>query len=173
LGVVLNPYRKRMVDMFDYKVLAKVKFNDEIALVLDRKPVLEYTKHKGIIYGTDGIFYQCYKYDRPGKNWEAFGGHKFDIKLTSGEVINCNGQWWHGGHAEVEKLAGVTLCSAVHSTVDALKKCYVFSGDAADSKKFNDILNSYNGDILPYFEYEKLLNKEHGGAKNAEKTNLD
>ena len=139
------------------KIIAAVKFNQSIAYVLDKKPELIYKKVDGLIYGTDGIFYQCYKYDRPSKNWQAFGGREFEIKLETGDIVKCNGQWWNGGFDEVGKLAGCTIGASVLSTVEELKKCYVFSGYEVDMDKFKEFIKSYTDMVYPYREYEKII----------------
>jgi hypothetical protein len=148
-----------------YNIIAKVKFNDHFAIVLDTPPILEYTKISGLygagglLYGTDGIFYECYRYETPFKNWEAFAGRKFDIPLHDGTIEHCYGQWWHGGHDKIEKLLGITLCSVTYSTIEKLKNCYVFSGDAADSVKFEELLDTHDGPLYGYREFEQMLKK--------------
>ncbi len=140
-----------------YKILALVKFNDGVALVLDKKPELIYKLIGGIIFGTDGLFYDCYEYGSCDKNWKAFGGRKFDIKLENGEIINCYGQWWHGGFNKVEKLIGRKIGHATAKTINGLKECYVFSGYEVDFLLFNEFIKTYSGIVYPYREYEKII----------------
>jgi hypothetical protein len=142
---------------YPYKILAKVKFNSSIAIVIDSAPRLEYIKTDGIIYGTDGLFYNCYYYDSPGPNWKAFAGRKFDIHLKNGQVEHCYGQWWHGGHKKVGKMVGANLCHITYQTLDRLKSCYVFTGDSVDESKWSDFLSSFDVPLYEYWDYEKII----------------
>jgi len=139
----------------DYKILAKVKFNDGYAIVLDKKPKLIYKKVGDIIYGTDGLFYSCYKHGI--EFGEAFAGRKFEIKLDSGEIIKCNGQWWDAGQHEVSKIVGRTIRSATVGIIDELKKCYVFCGYDVDIVKYDEFVKEYNGLIYGYKDYKKII----------------
>lgn len=141
----------------NYKILAAVKFNSRIAYVLDKEPELTYKKVGNIIYGTDGLFYSCYEYSGMSPNRKAFAGREFDITLEDGEVINCVGQWWDGGFAEVEKITNCKIEHATINTLDKLKECYVFSGYEVDAEKFNQFIKSYTGGVYDYWEYEKII----------------
>lgn len=147
--------------MSSYEILAKVKFNDSIAVVLNQKPVLKYLRlNSSIIYGTDehGIFYNCYRYERPSENWKAFAGRKFDIKLEDGEVIHCHGQWWDGGYTSLANKLGIRLCNVTYDTIERLKRCYVFTGLHADMDKYWALVDQYKHlPIREYWDYEKIL----------------
>jgi len=141
------------------RILAKVKFNEGIALVLDRAPILEYTKVGRSLYGTDGLFYQCYQFERPAPGWKAFAGREFDITLKNGKVIHCNGQWWEGGYEKLEKLLDITLSLATYRSIDGLKNCFVFGGSCADATQYEAFVNSFEGPLYGYHEYEKMLKR--------------
>ncbi len=159
---------------YDYKILAAVEFNDGLAFVLDKKPELKYVKKDGLMYGKDkhGIFYKCYYYDQPGKNWQAFAGRKFSIELENGEIEECHGQWWHGGQSLVEREEGVKLGSGTLNTTDALKNCYVYYGYEVDVDKYEEFISTYNGPIYRYYDYKKVLKYDDlriSGYRRAEK----
>lgn len=142
----------------EYEILAKVKFNDHFAVVLNCEPPYVYRKVGGTIYGTDGFFYKCYQYERPCGRFKAFAGREFNITLEDGEVIKCNGQWWDTGVSTVEKITGVTLCPITWQTIDRLKKCYVFTGSYADKAKYLDLLNRYSDlPVYAYYDYVKII----------------
>jgi len=154
--------------MDNYKILAKVKFNSGIAVVLNKRPLLKFyrTNHRNIqscgekgnlIYGTDGLFYDCYFYKRPGRNAMAFGGRKFTINLENGESVDCHGQWWDGAHEEICELLKIELTLVTFRAIEDLKKCYVFAGCTAEVSGWNKLLNSVDMPIHEYREYEKKL----------------
>ena len=139
-------------------IKAVVKFNDGFAIVLEEKPKLVYKRiGTNIIYGTDGIFYKCYGFDRPSKGWEAFGGSKFDLEMEDGEVINCYGQWWDSGSNKVGEHVGCKIGHAAVGVIDDLKRCYVYSGYDVDVEKYNEFLKTYTGTIFEYMDYEKII----------------
>lgn len=142
-----------------FKILAKVKFNDGIAIVIDKYPELVYQRiGSGVIYGTDGVFYSCYRHEIPHGRFKAFAGREFTLTMQDGEKVLCNGQWWDAGRDIVEEHLNIKLCSATIETAERLKKCYVFTGISADSNKMDALLSDYaNLPVYPYYDYEKIL----------------
>lgn len=141
------------------KILTSVRFNNTKAYVLDKSPDYIYYKlGNDIIYGTDGLFYICYKYERPSNSFKAFGGREFKITLNTGEVINCNGQWWSGGEVKLEKELGLKLTHITYNTTEELKKCYVYYGACVDYNKLKDLLEE-TGELYyhDYYDYEKII----------------
>ena len=130
----------------EIKIIAKVIFNNRFAYVIDRKPKLIFKKVDNIIYGTDGLFYDCYQYEEPEGRFKAFAGRKFEIKLDNGEIVKCNGQWWNGGFKNVEDLVGCNIDRVTIRTKKDLKKCYVFCGYEANIDKFNKLIKILRDD---------------------------
>jgi len=141
-------------------IIASVKFNTGKAYVVDN--IEEYKYYRlgdNIIYGTDGLRYICYKYDPPSKNFYAFGGRKFNLKIEdTDEVVECYGQWWDGGYNILEKELGLNLIHFTYNTIDELKKCYVYYGASIDRNKFDEIISQV-GELFyyGYYEYEKVI----------------
>jgi hypothetical protein len=142
------------------RILATVKFNQGLAYVLGED--IKYTFYRlgdNIIYGTDGLFYTCYKYDTPSRNFQAFAGRKFDITLNTGEVINCRGQWWDGGYGELAKHLGLDFAHVTYNTIEELMKCYVYFAACIDRNALSELLSKETD--LPYYlyyDYEKIIN---------------
>lgn len=141
------------------KVLASVKFNSSKAFVLDESPnFVFYRLGNNIIYGTDGIFYICYKYERPSAGFKAFGGKEFKLKLDTGEEVICTGQWWDGGYSELSRHLGISFTHITYNTIENLKNCYVYHGASADIVQFNKLLNDTDELFYyDYYDYEKIL----------------
>lgn len=143
--------------MEEVKIIAVVKFNKGEALVLNRKIKYKYRKVDNLIIGKDGIFYDCYKYDRPSKGFYAFGGYKFDIELEDGSTEHCYGQWWSGGFDKASKLEGLKFGHAVYNCIEELIKCYVYFGAQVDVNQYNEFRKTYNGPVYEYRDYEKII----------------
>jgi len=143
------------------KILARVNFNDGVAYVLDHAPQLKYNKIGEIIYGTDGVFYDCYYYERPSGRFRAFAGRKFNITLDNGEIIKCDGQWWNGGQRAVEKTIGRSLGHITAGSIQELRKCYVFSGYLVDVVNFKEMASDFDGPVFPYYDYEKIIKYDY------------
>ena len=117
------------------KIMAKVKFNDGIAIVLDKLPELTYRRiGTNVIYGTDGTFYKCYAYERSSPNWKAFAGRKFNLPMKDGNVTECYGQYWDAGQGELSEKLGITIEPVTMGTIPELIECYVFSGSNIESE---------------------------------------
>lgn len=140
------------------KVIALVKFNQGIALVLDEKPQLTYTKYgTHTIIGTDGTFCTCYGYEHPDGRWKAFAGAKFEIKLSDGSVEQCYGQWWDSITRKAIEVLGERPIHVTAQTLDALKKCYVFTGYSAIKERYEALIKDYKGIIWDYWDYEATI----------------
>lgn len=138
------------------KLVAVVKFNDGVALVLDTPINKEYTKYGDTIIGKDGIFHASYVYGSCSDRWKAFAGRRFDLPLTDGTIEHCYGQWWDGISAKTNELIpniiSVTACS-----IPELKKCYVFNSHYANRDEFRALLATYTGRIYDYYEYDAMI----------------
>ena len=142
-----------------FKVVAKVRCNDRYAYVFDRRPEFLYTKidHETIIGECDGML-RFYKRDSFGKYWKAFGGAEFELKLTDGTVEKCFGQWWDGMSKAANELFNPDdITYFAYSTIEELRKCYVYSGCRAIRKWVGELDVSYEGTVYDYWEFEKLL----------------
>lgn len=143
----------------DFKVVAKVRSGDRYLYVLDRKPEFLYTKidDETIIGECDGML-QFFKRDSYGKNWKAFGGAKFELKLTDGTVEKCYGQWWDGMSKAAKDLFNPEdIVHFSYSTIEELNKFYVYSGSCAIRRWVEKLDDSYKGTVYDYWEFEKLL----------------
>lgn len=141
-----------------HKIIAKTTFNDGIAIVLEKRPELVYQKQGIYMWGTDGLFYSCYKNEGMGRTWKAFAGRKFTITLEGGETVECKGQWWDAGQRQVEKILGITLGGATVGNIESLKRCYVYSGYSVDVEKYRELLEKYSHlPIIDNRDYEKII----------------
>lgn len=144
------------------RILAVVKMNDSEAFVLDESPGLLYTKlNARTIVGTDGVFCDCLVYERPSQHFKAFGGREFTLKLTDGTKEHCNGQWWSGVSQDARDVlgdvGGVAACG-----IDALRRCYVFSGFTVIVQELKKLRAAYAGPVYDYWEFEKMLKSGWG-----------
>lgn len=141
------------------KILALVKFNQSVAMVLDEAPKLVYRKQGGSILGSDGTFLSTYYYDRPSPGFYAFAGRKFDLVMEDGEVVHCEGQYWDGVKDAHRKMVDGEIISVTANDIDSLKNCYVFCGYKGVKHKIKELIDSYNGIVYDYWEYEMLITK--------------
>ena len=142
----------------EHKIIAKVTFNDGIAVVFDKRPELVYQRQGAYMWGTDGLFYKCYKNEGMGRTWKAFAGREFSIALGNGEVVVCKGQWWDAGQRSIEKIVGVTLGGATVGILESLKRCYVYGGYDVDIEKYKELLDKYSHlPIIDNHDYEKII----------------
>ena len=141
------------------KLIALVKFNNEIALVLQDKIQKRYNRYDDLLIGIDdtGTFIDCLYYETPIGRFEAFGGREFDIPLENGGIIHCSGQWWSGGSRKAEKILNKKLCKVVYNDIESLRECYVYSGDCAIEESLQELLATYNGKIYEYSEFNREL----------------
>lgn len=140
----------------EIKIVAVVKFNSGEAFVLNRMPELEYSRFGGTIIGTDGTFHSLYEKDFVTFS-KAFGGHKFDLTMSDGEVVHCTGQWWDAVSETAFELVGPDIIPVTISTVEKLRQCYVFMGTRASGSKIKVLRGAYEGRVYEYREYEDHL----------------
>jgi len=146
------------------EVIALTRMNGGLAIVLKDKVNFKYEKHGDIIIGLDDTetFVDCLYYERPIGRFKAFGGREFDINLINGEIIKCNGQWWHGGIKKVSEILNDELISVTMKDIESLEECYVYSGCYGIKRKVDEMINNYNGKIFDYYEFESSYwNKVH------------
>ncbi|MFQ3543485.1 hypothetical protein Q7A53_05315 [Halobacillus rhizosphaerae] len=142
------------------ELLALVKFNGRVALVMKDKIKLTYSKFDDVIIGKDqtGVFFDCLYYEKPIGKWKAFAGREFEIPLENGEVVKCNGQWWSGLNENARKIIGhQNLIPATANDMEDLKRCYVYNGFTALKEDYEKLISTYSGKIYEYYEYEKLI----------------
>jgi len=147
--------------MEELKIVAMVRFNSDKAYVFNRSPEFVYRREGNYLYAIDGPFMSVYKYSAPSKNWQAFGGRKFTLKLLDGGVEECNGQWWDDGYEFLKEKVGITITHVTISTVERLKKCYVFNSGTMDYNILNKMIEEYTvgntGYYYNYYDYEKVI----------------
>ncbi|UNY48724.1 hypothetical protein P9294_gp009 [Bacillus phage FADO] len=141
------------------ELLALVKFNDNVALVMKEKIKLTYNRYNDAIIGRDetGVFFDCLYYERPIGKWKAFAGREFDIELENGEIVHCNGQWWSGLNDTAREIINQDLASVTAKDIESLKKCYVFNGFTGLKTEYQKLIDSYDGKIYGYREYEDII----------------
>lgn len=144
------------------KVVAKVHCNNDFAYVLNRMPSFTYTKLDWqTIIGEDEGMHEFYMYDRCTDRYKAFGGRKFQLHLADGNVEECHGQWWDGMNDTALKLFDrKDLCHFVYSTIEELKKCYVYTQCRAMIDWVKRLDSEYKGEIYDYWEFKKLIRNE-------------
>lgn len=145
------------MESLPYQIIAKVKFNSSVAVVLSEEPKLKYYRQGDLMWGTDGLFYQCYYYEKPWGGFKAFAGRKFTITLETGEAIECNGQWWAGSHKKIGKIVHADIVDVTAKSIDGLKQCYVFAGYQADYLKFKRFVEAARVTLYEYWDYEKVI----------------
>lgn len=143
-----------------YKIEAIVMMNGHEAFVLSDTPRITFERHGKFLFGLDehGVFAGSYYYQKPSKSWEAFAGRKFDIPMTDGTIEKAYGQWWDGGGSEFSEAIGGKIISVTASTLDRLKKCYVFTSYRAALEEAEKLRATYTGKIYEYWEYNAELN---------------
>ena len=109
--------------------------NDHYYLVLDEMPTFVFERHGDSLVAEHDGFYERYGYERPDEHWKAFGGRKFDIPLKDGTVEHASGQWWWC--APLVSANPGPIMSVGISTVELLRKCYVFSSGCIAKEKLD------------------------------------
>ena len=122
-------------------------------LVLDELPTFLFERHGNYLVAEHDGFYRCYGYETPGRNWQAFGGAKFDIPLADGTVEHAHGQWWDCSPPNSTKEGPRT--SVGIATLEQLNRCYVFSSGVIATEK----LNAWLAENDPSTDYEKYAAK--------------
>jgi len=123
----------------------KNKYYTQEFFVLDRMPEYEFEKKGSWLIGEDSGFFKFYHH-RHDLFGNAFAGRKFDLKLTNGDIIKAEGQYWDGVPEDYSGLIGSTGCGVAED----LGKCNVFCSyyvDLAiveDARKTMDISKNYH-----------------------------
>ena len=143
------------------KIIAEVKCNDGLAYVLNRKVKFTYDKidWKTIIGKDEGALQFYYWDGRVGLfGCKAFGGREFTLKLSDGTEERCCGQWWDGMNKTSAKLYDYKdLEYFSFSTIDELRKCYVYTLCMCTKQWLESIKAKYQGKVYDYWEYEKII----------------
>jgi len=148
----------------EIRIEAIVNFNKGHAYVLNRMPKFKYSEVEGGLLAVDGPFSSAFRYEEPQGKFKAFAGRAFNIPITDGGSIEANGQYWDCG------VDGQVSCTI--STVESLKKCYVFNGGNCDPKVLSDLVADYNArakqapEIFPYEAYRDHINAPDLRVKN-------
>lgn len=120
-------------------------------IVLDKMPEFIYERRGNCLVAADDGFYDCLHYDKPSKNWKAFAGREFDLKMKDGTIEHAYGQWWSGKHQE---NAPELIISLGMNTIEELHKCYVFCSGHVSKAKYDAWL-SCNTPSDNYYKYDK------------------
>lgn len=132
-----------------FSLVAIVKFNNEEAFVLDRPLHFIYKLVGNDFVGADGPFQDYLYYEKDCGSSVAFAGRELNLDMADGSVEKIKNHWWSGiqeGHKEL------TI-----SSVEALKKCYVFGSASIPKEQLVKLRASYSGCVYPYWDYEKVL----------------
>jgi hypothetical protein len=143
------------------RMIAKVRFNQRYAWVIDDPINLQYTfyENKKFLIGLDETctFYNVLYYERPTGNMRAFGGRSLDLPMADGSVTHCDGQYWSGKEGTASKILGVSFGYETVQSIEQLRECYVFSGYAVNYERFLTLCIDYDGPVFDYYEYEAII----------------
>lgn len=99
--------------------------------------------------------YICYEFSQATNGYKAFGGSEFDIKLDTGEVVHCDGNWWSVLSKTARNYINADIVEFSYNTIDNLVDTYVFYGGAFILKEnMEKLLKTYDGKNYKYREYE-------------------
>lgn len=115
-------------------------------IVVDVMPRRVYERNGNFLYSNDDGFFDFMKIE-PGTT-DAFAGRKFSIDLADGSQYHCKGDVWACGGD-----VGEPLVQAGVSTLEELKKCYVFSATMVSEAKLNAWL-AMNKPSVRYYKYD-------------------
>ncbi len=135
-----------IIDIIDHRWQNGVQMN----VVVDRMPRYVYERQGQLLSGHDSGFFQFYQHERPGPNWEAFAGRKFNIPMADGSVIEASGQWWDLLPSEFSEL----VYSPGVGSLEKLSRCYVFCGCHID-RELVDAWRASNFPSNNYYRYDK------------------
>lgn len=145
------------------KIIDIVKFNNFIALVVDKMPKLTYEKKDGYLVGSDdsGLLFSCLFYQNNSK-LKAFAGREFYLPMKDGSSIHINGQYWNDEEGRCAKLLNINLGRITIAGIDELKKCFVFSGLRVNLDVYKKLVKEFleaNPDykIFGYYEYQDYI----------------
>lgn len=144
------------------KIEAVVISNDREVFVLNKRPVITYEPYKNFLIGLDedATFCNAYVHQTPSRYAKAFAGREFDIPMTDGSVTKAKGQWWdpESGASVAEALGDEILSGISLSTLEDLKRCYVFTGNYSAIKgPLTKLREAYAGKVYGYWEYEAII----------------
>ena len=130
--------------------------------MFENKVKYTYYRHDDLIIGIDqsDLLIKCYVKKPCSKGNKAFGGRKFEIKLQSGEIIECHGQWWDGGYNKAAEKLGKELIRVAYKDKRSLKDCYVFRSAKAIKNKLDNLIKDYDGKVYKHDEYREILKGE-------------
>jgi hypothetical protein len=117
-------------------------------IVVNRRPVYLYERKGKWLIAEDGGFFSFYYLKQPNgsRDFQAFGGRKFQIPLKNGDVVEARGQWWDG---MPEDYSGLVSQSG-YGVPEKLATCNVFCGGYIDKELIdkwlfrNDTSNNCN-----------------------------
>lgn len=147
------------------KIIDIVKFNNFIALVVDKEPEITYEKVNDGDYliGSDesNLLYSCLYYQDCGDN-KAFEGSEFDLPMKDGSTIHIKGQYWNDEYGKCSKLLNINIGRISIRSIDELKKCYVFRGLQVNIDVFEKLVKEFLEtnpvyEIFGYYEYEDYI----------------
>lgn len=115
-------------------------------VLVSRLPDYVYVKDGIRLTAHDSGFYDFLGISAGSK--DAFGGRKFDIRLSDGTTYHCSGQVWACGSSASEPVVNVGI-----GTVEDLHKCYVFSGGYISKAKLDAWLAT-NKPSRNYYKYD-------------------
>lgn len=124
--------------------------NTNYYVVLDRYPEFKFKRiQKGYLLAEDNGVFQAYKYGAPSGSFKAFAGRKFNINMEDGSIVEAWGQWWDTGVIGIYE----ELTQVGYSTIDRLKKCYVFTGGTMRLSEIKNWLDN-NPYSIDYYKYD-------------------
>ncbi|MCP4342101.1 MAG: hypothetical protein GY799_25265 [Desulfobulbaceae bacterium] len=126
-------------------------YTEQHFIVVDELPDFRFAEKfvggRRMLTAKDGYLSRAYVYERPGKNWRAFGGRKFDIPMMDGSVKKAAGQWWDVRHHDGSVGIGV-------NTITGLEQCYVFRAYSID-KDVEEQMYKRSSISNNYYKYDK------------------
>lgn len=132
----------------EIRVVAVVEFNKEpVGMVLNRMPRFRYERTNGGIIAHDGPFTDALTGPEGSR---AFAGRTIRFPMLDGSILVSKGAYWQSG---VKGKVGAT-----YSTIENLKRCYVFTGGACIAPEDrSELIGQYDGPVYRYYDYEKVI----------------
>jgi len=123
--------------------------NSQLFLIMEREPDFKYERKGNWLIAEDSGFYSFFCYGKPSRGSQAFGGRRFDIPLSNGEIIQADGQWWDGKPEGYDHVMSIGV-----ATVAQLERCYVFCFGKVERSLIDEWLKN-NEPSNDYYKYEK------------------
>jgi len=149
------------------KIVAMVRFNNKWAYVFDEEISFRYREEvidgNRFLIGRNGPFLTCLQYQKASGSMRAFAGRKMTLQMEDGSLRDVQNDWWHCV-SPFENIVSITC-----STIDSLKRCYVYSGADCDASVLNELISEYEnrtrppysfadgGYRYPYYDFEKVI----------------